>query len=97
MVNYSIRTSYGKFTDNLAHVQLVCTRPFILLPLKKGPGDEAKTCSEISRVAGFQGTVLSQSQALFVTGFEKGPTSHKMLFLALFNQLWAKFFEFIEL
>ena len=31
---------YGKFTDNPAHAQSVCTRPF-LLPSKKGPGDKA--------------------------------------------------------
>ena len=28
------------FTEKIMHAQTVCTRPFLLLPLKKGPGDE---------------------------------------------------------
>ena len=30
------------FTEILTHARTVCTRPFFLLPLLKGPGDEAK-------------------------------------------------------
>ena len=31
---------YGRITDNQAHAQSVCTRPF--LPHRERPGDEAK-------------------------------------------------------
>ena len=30
------------FTGKIEHAQTVCTRPFLLLLLEKGPGDEAR-------------------------------------------------------
>ena len=35
---------YGNFTDNRAHAQSVCTRPF--LPRREGPGDEASVANK---------------------------------------------------
>ena len=39
------------FTGKITHAQTVCTRPFLLLPLKKGPGDEASQMMDCCSIA----------------------------------------------